>query len=117
MSFDTSERLRMCLSALQGILIDFLPIGGIVFFEYMKKPMLASEMNELTVKNNTVTQFKVPHVFPMTFSAQEPPQLCAGDSQQADGATALPCGLPPSGWCAAVDGEAAAPGHAEPDPA
>lgn len=64
-----------------------------------------------------VTQFKMPCVFPTALPSQEPLQLCAGDSWQADGATALPRGLPPSGWCAAVDGEATASGHAEPDPA
>lgn len=107
----------MCLSSLEGILIDFLPIGGVLYFSYVRKPVLGSEMNGFTVKNNMVTQTKVPCVFAVAFSAQEPPWLHARDSRQADGATAVPRGLSPSGWCAAVDREAAACGHAESDPA
>lgn len=107
----------MCLSALEGILIDFLPIGGVLYFDYVKKPILGSEMNGFTVKNSMVTQTKVPCVSAMAFSAQEPPWLRARDSWQADRATTVPCGLSPSGWCATVDGEAAACGHAESDPA
>lgn len=62
-------------------------------------------------------QFKVPCVSPMDFSVQEPPWLHAGDSWQADWPTGLPRALPSSGQRAAVDRKAAAPGHAEPDPA
>lgn len=51
------------------------------------------------------------------FSAQEPPQLCARDGRQADRAARLPRGLPSSGWGAAVDREATAPGYADPSPA
>ena len=46
------------------------------------------------------------------FSAQEPPQLCAGGGRPAGGAARLPRGLPAAGRGAAVDGEAAARGDA-----
>lgn len=90
MSFDTCVRLKKLAFGLQKVVFKYfkghfnsLNHGGSLL-DYVKKPILCSETNEVIVKNNMAMQFKVPHDFSMGFSAQEPPWLCAGNSWQAD---------------------------------
>lgn len=125
MSADTSDTQRAYLSTGGWFMYFgrhfnrlFTCLGESSFPMYVGKPEFHSEVNKFTITDSLVTQFRC-HMFSpwVCFSAQEPAQLCARDSWQAYGAACLPRGLPASGWGSAVDGEAAAPGHAEPDPA